>query len=85
MGLILGWLPCGLSYAAFARALAARSISSGALLTLAFGVGTLPGLLVIGTGAGALWRRYRVHMEMAAGLLMIAMAAGLAVDILVGS
>ena len=84
MGLILGWLPCGLSYAAFARALAARSIPAGALLTLAFGAGTLPGLLVIGTGAGALWRRYRGHMEMAAGLLMIAMAVALFVDILAG-
>ena len=77
MGLILGLLPCGLSYAAFARALASQTILDGAGLTLVFGLGTLPGLLILGTGAARLWRRYRVHSEMAAGLLMIAMAASL--------
>jgi sulfite exporter TauE/SafE len=81
MGLMLGLLPCGLSYAAFARALSARSPSIGAVLTLAFGIGTLPGLLAVGSGAGILWRRFRVHMEMAAGLLMIGMAASLIMDI----
>lgn len=75
MGLILGLLPCGLSYAAFARALACRTILDGAGLTLAFGLGTLPGLLILGTGAARLWQRNRVHADMAAGLLMIAMAA----------
>ena len=81
MGLILGLLPCGLSYAAFVRALACHSLLDGALLTLVFGLGTLPGLLILGTGAAGLWRRFRAHAEMAAGLLMIAMAASLVAEI----
>jgi hypothetical protein len=47
-----------------------------------FGLGTLPGLLLIGTGVGALWGRFRVQMEIVAGLIMIAMAVSLVADML---
>ena len=43
LGLMLGLLPCGLSYGAFAMALQAESVTEGMLLTGAFGLGTLPG------------------------------------------
>jgi len=79
-GLFMGFLPCGLSYAAFSRALTvSRPIEGGALL-LAFGVGTLPGLLLVGTGASVLSRRYRKHFDIFSGILMIGMAASLLVD-----
>ena len=79
-GMFMGFLPCGLSYAAFSRALTvSRPIEGGALL-LAFGVGTLPGLLLVGTGASVLARRYRRHFDIFSGMLMIAMAASLLVD-----
>jgi sulfite exporter TauE/SafE len=80
-GLMLGMLPCGLSYAAFARSLAAGSWLDGGLLTLCFGIGTLPGMLLLGTGASAFFRRYRVQTELAAGLLMITMALSLLVKV----
>jgi uncharacterized protein len=80
-GLMLGLLPCGLSYAAFARSLAAGGFLSGGLMCLVFGLGTLPGLLILGSGLGALIRRFRQQTEMIAGLIMIAMALFLAVDI----
>ena len=80
-GLMLGFLPCGLSYAAFARSLAAGGFLSGGLMCLAFGLGTLPGLLILGSGVGALIRRFRQQTEMLAGLIMIAMALFLALDI----
>jgi sulfite exporter TauE/SafE len=79
-GMFMGFLPCGLSYAAFSRALTvSRPIEGGALL-LAFGIGTLPGLLLVGTGASVLARRYRRHFDIFSGILMIAMAASLLVD-----
>jgi sulfite exporter TauE/SafE len=81
MGLMLGLLPCGLSYGVFARALAAGGAAQGALMAALFGFGTLPGLLLLATGAAAVWQRYRTQMEMMAGLIMIGMAFSLLLDI----
>jgi len=79
IGLLLGLLPCGLSYAAFARILDAGSPWSAGILVLAFGLGTLPGLLIIGTSASVLFRRYRKYMEVISGVIMVAMAIKLVV------
>lgn len=81
-GLLMGLLPCGLSYAAFSRAIAAGTPIRGALLMVAFGIGTLPGLLLIGTGATALARRYQRQSDIVAGLLMIAMGLSLIIRVL---
>jgi sulfite exporter TauE/SafE len=48
LGLLWGWLPCGLVYSALATALTSGSAEKGALLMLAFGLGTLPNLLLAG-------------------------------------
>lgn len=48
LGLLWGWLPCGLVYSALATALAAGSAGWGAAAMLAFGLGTLPNLLLAG-------------------------------------
>lgn len=48
VGLLWGWLPCGLVYAALALALAAGGALAGALIMLAFGLGTLPALISLG-------------------------------------
>lgn len=59
LGLLLGFLPCGVLYAALAVAAAAGAPGRGALAMLAFGVGTMPSLIVVGlTGhlAGRIWR-----------------------------
>jgi len=55
LGMLWGWLPCGLVYSALTTALAAGSAARGALLMLAFGLGTLPNLLL----AGLLLARFR--------------------------
>lgn len=55
LGLLWGWLPCGLVYSALATALTAGSALRGGGLMLAFGLGTLPNLLL----AGFLLRRFR--------------------------
>lgn len=48
IGLLWGWLPCGLVYAALALALVSGGALAGALTMLAFGVGTLPALIALG-------------------------------------
>lgn len=73
LGLLWGWLPCGLVYSALATALAAGSAGRGALSMLAFGLGTLPNLLL----AGILFARLndfvrRPAVRMASGLLVLA-------------
>lgn len=55
LGLLWGWLPCGLVYSALTTALASGSAAKGALLMGAFGLGTLPNLLL----AGLLLMRFR--------------------------
>ncbi len=79
VGLFLGLLPCGLSYAAFAMALTSKSVMAGALMLLGFGLGTVPGLILIGTGASSLFRRYRRISDLLSGIIMIAMAVMLIV------
>jgi hypothetical protein len=76
-GLLLGFLPCGLSYGAFAQALSTACAADGTLLLLAFALGTAPGLLLLGTGVAAIVRRYRRQSDIIAGILMLIMAAKL--------
>ncbi len=82
VGLMLGLLPCGLSYAAFARALPAGGPVEGGALVLAFALGTVPGLLILGTAASKIMLKYRALSDLLSGMLMIAMALSLGADIL---
>ncbi len=54
IGLVWGWLPCGLVYSVLVWAIGAGGALEGALLLLSFGLGTLPALLALGTAAAAL-------------------------------
>ncbi len=54
IGLVWGWLPCGLVYSVLVWAVGAGGALEGALLLLSFGLGTLPALLAMGTAAAAL-------------------------------
>lgn len=53
-GMAWGWIPCGMVYAALPLALVAGGPLQGALVMLAFGFGTLPGLLAVDLGAARL-------------------------------
>lgn len=55
-GLLWGWLPCGLVYSALVWSLSSADAVNGALLMLAFGVGTLPSLVISGVLANQLSR-----------------------------
>lgn len=72
LGLLWGFLPCGLVYSVLATALVTGSATRGAGLMLAFGLGTLPNLLL----AGLLFRRFRditrsTKVRFAAGLVVM--------------
>lgn len=47
-GSLWGWIPCGLVYGMLATAVAAGSAANGAIAMLAFGLGTLPNLMLAG-------------------------------------
>ena len=47
-GMVWGWLPCGLVYAALTLAATAGDVSKSALTMLAFGLGTLPAVMGVG-------------------------------------
>ncbi len=57
LGALWGWIPCGLVYSAAGIAAVTGDVFSGALFMLAFGLGTLPAVLSIGTMASGLWTR----------------------------
>lgn len=56
VGLLWGWMPCGLVYSALLAAAVSGGGLSGAVTMCAFGVGTLPAMLAF-THAGAWTRR----------------------------
>lgn len=54
LGLLWGWLPCGLVYSLLALAAVSGSAVSGAATMAAFGAGTLPAMIGIGVSGRAL-------------------------------
>ena len=72
VGLVWAWLPCGLVYSVLIMCLGAGTMAKGALLMVAFGLGTLPNLLGIGLLAGAA-ARYRdlAWARRTAGLIVL--------------
>lgn len=73
LGLLWGWLPCGLVYSVLVAALATGSAWQGGALMLAFGLGTLPTLLAMGMAAVRL-RQFlqNVWIRRGSGLLVLA-------------
>ena len=71
VGTLWGWLPCGLVYSVLVSALASGNALHGAMLMLAFGLGTLPNLLAMGFFAQNLkfWLQ-KQYTRFAAGMLV---------------
>lgn len=72
LGMLWGWLPCGLVYSVLATALLSGDALTGAAIMFAFGLGTLPNLMA----AGLLLRRFRSlttakPVRMASGVLVL--------------
>lgn len=72
LGVLWGWLPCGLVYSMLIVALASGSAGRGALVMLVFGAGTLPSLFAL----GFFWERCRhwvqsPRVRQIAGLIVV--------------
>jgi uncharacterized protein len=72
LGLLWGFLPCGLVYSVLTTALLTGSATRGAGMMLAFGLGTLPNLML----AGMLFKRFRdltrnTRVRFVAGMLVL--------------
>ena len=73
LGLLWGWLPCGLVYSALVTAMTSGSALHGGGMMLAFGLGTLPHLMIAGLLAVRL-KAYAAKpaVRFSAGLLVLA-------------
>ena len=78
-GMVWGLVPCGLVYSVLPLAFLSGDVFTGAALMLAFGLGTLPNLLLISKFSAALAQlsQYAVVRYIAAGLLLSAALLGL--------
>lgn len=72
LGLLWGWLPCGLIYSTLAWVAANAQPSLGALTMICFGLGTLPGILSAGLFAKQLNSLIQhKHFRHLAGLMLV--------------
>jgi len=75
LGLLWGFLPCGLVYSALALSATSGSAVAGGATMLAFGLGTLPSMLAVTLAGTAFTRRLsNLWTRRVAGLLMIVFA-----------
>jgi len=76
LGVLWGWIPCGLVYSILVTALASAGTVNGALIMFAFGLGTLPNLLAMGWAAGFAGKYLRVPaFRIAAGIAVAGFGA----------
>ena len=74
LGLLWGLLPCGLVYSVLLVAAMSARPADGALIMLAFGLGTTPAMLLTGLGAARLSQvMQRRRTRLGAGLLIVAL------------
>jgi sulfite exporter TauE/SafE len=78
-GVLLGFLPCGLLYAALVAAAASPGPTMGAVLMLAFGLGTVPALVLVGIAGQVMARRFSGAARRVAPLVLAVNAVALAV------
>ena len=71
LGVILGFIPCGLVYAAGAKAAATQSILGGMLTMLVFGLGTFPAMVITGLTVNIISNKLRKQLYRIAAILVI--------------
>jgi sulfite exporter TauE/SafE len=63
IGILNGFLPCGMIYMALSSAMATQSIVSGGLLMAFFGLGTVPALLIVALGGQFIGYAFRRKLQ----------------------
>lgn len=72
LGALWGWLPCGMVYSVLLTAMLSGDAMSGATVMLAFGLGTLPMLLMLGAlGARLKSRLLNPRIRIVGGLIVL--------------
>lgn len=79
LGLLTGFLPCGVLYAAFARSLAADSPGEGGFLMFAFWFGSAPLLVAVGFASGSLLRAFGRYANVLVAIAMLVTGAWIGV------
>jgi hypothetical protein len=73
LGAVFGLLPCGLSYSMFVAASGTGNPMRGLMLTLLFGIGSMPALLLFGYGASLFGSGMRGMLYRASGVVIVFM------------
>lgn len=72
LGGLWGWIPCGMVYGALASAMSSGGAAAGAMVMLAFGLGTLPAMLMMGAIGPSLRRVLAdANLRLALGAMII--------------
>lgn len=75
LGMVWGWLPCGLVYTALGYAMLQPSSAAGASFMLAFGLGTLPAVVLVAVAATPMMRLLRARKVRAVAALLLVIFA----------
>lgn len=70
LGLLWGWLPCGLVYGVLLLAATTANVLYGGLVMVAFGLGTMPAMIATGLSASKL-SQFMSRNRLGAGLLIV--------------
>ena len=71
LGVLLGFLPCGLLYGALFAAASSGSVIAGALIMAAFAGGTAPALGVLAATGHVAARRWPLALQRVSGLALV--------------
>lgn len=74
LGVLWGFLPCGLVFAMLVMAAGAQSMVGGALTMLVFGLGTVPTLVGFGIAANLIGPKLRGGLQSFAAVLLMLFA-----------
>lgn len=77
MGVLLGFLPCILTYSMFVTALSSGGFLEGFLMLFAFGLGTIPMLFFTGIFSSVLLRALRNYGNLISGVAMMLLGMSL--------
>lgn len=71
LGLVLGFIPCGLVYVAGAKAAATQSIFGGMITMFVFGLGTFPAMVITGLTVNLISVKLRHRLYRLAAIMVI--------------
>ena len=75
-GMLWGWIPCGLVYSVLVWTLSSADPVKGGLYMLAFGLGTMPSMVLTGLFSKAIFNMAKKnHIRRVAGIIIVLMGA----------